>query len=64
MSHISELPFLKLEVREGDELVLRVKAVSERSDKENLAVFISQRDDHENLMYEGLFEVQSLEKAS
>ncbi|MGA9651911.1 hypothetical protein [Pedobacter sp.] len=64
MSDISALPFFKFEVREGDELVLRVKAVSERSDIENLAVFISRRDDHDNLMYEGLFEVQSLEKAS
>ena len=64
MSDISALPYFKFEVNEGDELILRVKAVSERSDIENLAVFISRRDDHENLMYEGLFEVQSLEKAS
>jgi hypothetical protein len=64
MSLLSESRILKFNSVVGDEFCLRIKAVDERSETENLAVFISQRDDHENLMIEGLFEVVSLKKVS
>lgn len=64
MSNLSELRTLKFNSSPGDEFALRVKAIEERSETENLAVFISQRDEHDNLLIEGLFEVVSLKKVS
>lgn len=64
MSNLSELRTFKFNALPGDELDLRVKMVEERSETESLAVFISRKDDHDNLLIEGLFEVVSLKKVS
>lgn len=64
MSLLSDSRTLIFNAVAGDEFVFRARAVDERSETENMAVFISQRDDHDNLMIEGLFEVVSFEKAS
>lgn len=64
MSLLSDSRTLKFNSVPGDEFCLRVKAIDERSNTENMAVFISQRDDHDNLLIEGLFEVVSLKRVS
>ncbi|QRQ99693.1 hypothetical protein [Dyadobacter sandarakinus] len=48
------------EIEVGEELTLTVRKVEQRSRVENLAVFISQRDEQEVLTFEDLFEVVGL----
>jgi hypothetical protein len=62
--NMSKTANLKGEIKEGDMFEGVFKAVSQRSDSENMMVFISKRDEHDNLLVEQLFEVVSLRHAA